>query len=661
MNSNPLVSGIIIFLNGEKFLEEAIESVFAQTYENWELLLVDDGSTDSSTAIAQRYATQYPDKVRYLEHEGHQNRGMSATRNLGISNAKGEYVAFLDADDIWLPQKLERQVATLESNPEAAVVFGPTQYWYSWTGNPEDSQKDCLREIGVQPNQLFKPPMLLSLLLQNEVNAAATCSVLIRREVFEKTGGFEESFRGMFEDRAFFAKVYLKVPVFVTSEYWDRYRQHPGSTCHIAQTTGMYNPAGRSSAHLTFLNWMAEYLSQQEVEDTQVRQALQKGLLPYHHPVLFSLLRTKYQLKLKLIELFKSISQWKLLIRVRLWLEDNIRLMILRNRVKHISGLQKINYAMNELIVLCLVRNGELYIKSFIEHYLALGVKHIVFLDNGSTDETIAIARNYENVTILQTQCPYHTYETVMKKYLVKRFSKNRWNLFVDIDELFDYPYSDVLNLTSLLNYLNNNSFTAVVAQMLDLFSDKSLADLRSSKEDDIKELYSYYDISNLEKKKYSYGTLSNQSVKMYWGGIRKTLFGTNNGLTKTALTFVNNKIKLFRSFHHVENANIADFTCLLRHYPFVSSFYEKVLEAVKTDRYKVSASHEYKMYWEKLKQNPAITLETETTEKIEDINSLITNGFLVVSEDYMQWVNAHNTNVHPSKTTNVEILSNPM
>jgi cellulose synthase/poly-beta-1,6-N-acetylglucosamine synthase-like glycosyltransferase len=120
------VSVIIPFLNAEKFIREAIESVFAQTYENWELLLIDDGSNDESTVIARSYAAEYPDKVRYLEHRGHQNLGKSTSRNLGIHNAGGDYLAFLDADDIFLPQKLERQVALLESRPWAGMVYGRT-------------------------------------------------------------------------------------------------------------------------------------------------------------------------------------------------------------------------------------------------------------------------------------------------------------------------------------------------------------------------------------------------------------------------------------------------------------------------------------------------------------------------------------------------------
>src|SRR5436190_10910923 len=90
-----LVSVIMIFLDEKRFIREAIQSVLAQTYENWELLLLDDGSRDGSSEIARCIAAQHTTRVRYLEHTGHQNLGMSASRNLGIRYAKGAYVAFL--------------------------------------------------------------------------------------------------------------------------------------------------------------------------------------------------------------------------------------------------------------------------------------------------------------------------------------------------------------------------------------------------------------------------------------------------------------------------------------------------------------------------------------------------------------------------------------
>ncbi|MGI2901901.1 glycosyltransferase family 2 protein [Tolypothrix sp. VBCCA 56010] len=359
---------------------------------------------------------------------------------------------------------------------------------------------------------------------------------------------------------------------------------------------------------------------------------------------------------MSVFSIFKSaISQWFLeklrliyykLLHINAKIHEYyIRPLILRNNIKHISGLKKINYANDELIVLCVVRNGEMYVKSFIEHYLKLKVKHIVFLFNDSTDNSIAIASQYENVTILETKCPYKKYETVMKRYLVYRFSKNKWNLFSDIDELFDYPFSDLINLSALLNYLNNNKYTAVVLQMLDLFSDISLANLTSGINDSLKERYIYYDISNIQKETYHYGELLNKNINFHWGGIRKTLFGTNNGLTKAALVFVDSKIHTFVYFHHVKNARIADFTGVLLHYPFTSFFYQKVKEAVETKRYLQSADHEYKMYLEKLQRDPDINIKQDTACKFEDVNYLVKTNFLVVSDDYIQWVKDRSNN----------------
>src|ERR1051325_3716022 len=118
MTSRPLVSVVVIFRDAQRFLDEAIQSIWSQTYDNWELLLVDDGSVDGSTTQAYRWVQRRPERLHYLEHPGHANRGMSASRNLGIYHACGDYVAFVDADDVWLPPKLERQVSLLESWPE---------------------------------------------------------------------------------------------------------------------------------------------------------------------------------------------------------------------------------------------------------------------------------------------------------------------------------------------------------------------------------------------------------------------------------------------------------------------------------------------------------------------------------------------------------------
>src|SRR5215467_13265615 len=166
MSRIPMVSAIIIFLNAEKFLSEAIDSVLGQTFHDWELLLVDDGSTDGGSAIARRYSQKYPVRVQYLEHPSHTNRGMSASRNLGIKHARGEYIAFLDADDVWLPHKLSEQVALLEAHPDVGMTYGHALIWSSWTGSREAT--DYKISLGVPGGTHELPPNLLPQLLRNK-------------------------------------------------------------------------------------------------------------------------------------------------------------------------------------------------------------------------------------------------------------------------------------------------------------------------------------------------------------------------------------------------------------------------------------------------------------------------------------------------------------
>ena len=283
IQSSPLVSAIIIFLNADAFIAEAIESVLAQTYENWELFLVDDGSTDGSTAISKHYAQQYFHKIHYAEHPHHQNRGMSASRNLGILHAQGKYIGFLDADDVWLPNKLAHQVALLQSQPKVAMVCGNTLYWHSWTNHPADQSLDYTPEYTIPLDQLFKPPDLIKLLFKGGGTMPCVCGFLVEREAITAVGGFEESFRGLYEDQAFFAKIFLHLPVYFESRYSEKYRQHPNSACSAASRNKEY------LARQTFLFWLETQLEQCQFKGTKLWGQLQKELWGYRHPHLFAI------------------------------------------------------------------------------------------------------------------------------------------------------------------------------------------------------------------------------------------------------------------------------------------------------------------------------------------------------------------------------------
>lgn len=279
----PLVSVIIIFLNAERFLREAIESVVAQTYSAWELILVDDGSTDRSTRIAAAWAAGQPGRVRVVEHKGHVNRGMSASRNLGVAQARGAFVAFLDADDVWRPHTLAEQMGALAAHPEAGMVYGPITWWYGWTGEAGHARRDFLQPLGVPADRLYTPPLLLVPWLRRK--AAVPSGILVRRSVVDAVGGFEERFRGLYEDQAFCAKVCLSAPVYVSSRCWYVYRQHPNSWCRVARGRGE-----QRIARGAFLDWLGTYLLEQGITDQRVWRALERERWLYRHPRLHGVL-----------------------------------------------------------------------------------------------------------------------------------------------------------------------------------------------------------------------------------------------------------------------------------------------------------------------------------------------------------------------------------
>ncbi len=286
MDEKKRVSVVVSFLNAERFLAETIESVFAQTFKSWELLLVDDGSTDGSTGIARAYAEKYPQAVRYFEHDGHSNRGLPVSRNVGIENASGEFVATLDADDVWLPNKLERQVAIMDAHPEVDLVYGASQYWHSWR---EDAEVDALAPLGIPGDKIYEPPELLKLTLSSQAVSPCPSDFMFRTASIRSLGGFDESFLrifSMYEDQSFLVKVFAERPVYVSSECWDRYRVHPDQLCATVIRHGR-----KAEAEHFFLDWVQEFLSKRGELDAELKSIMKRRMWPHQHPLLERLKR----------------------------------------------------------------------------------------------------------------------------------------------------------------------------------------------------------------------------------------------------------------------------------------------------------------------------------------------------------------------------------
>lgn len=292
----PFVSIIICFLNEERFLEEAIRSVINQNYNNWELILIDDGSADQSTTIALNFEKEYAGKIYYYDHDNHINKGLSASRNHGISKSKGELIAFLDADDVWRPVKLSQQVGVFNENPSIGMLIESSLYWWDWNDSKMDN---ILIPVGVEGNKIYKAPYLtLNLYPLGEGAAPCPSSIMVKREALERSGYFEASFTkeyALYEDQAFLCKMYLKEEVFVSSECNNLYRQHPNSIVQTVKTAGHYNKVRKH-----YFNWFKSYLIKNNIHNPQIDFVLRDNLFQLNYPSL-------YKLKKKISNKFRKI------------------------------------------------------------------------------------------------------------------------------------------------------------------------------------------------------------------------------------------------------------------------------------------------------------------------------------------------------------------
>ncbi|MBN3888726.1 MAG: glycosyltransferase family 2 protein [Nostoc sp. JL31] len=206
----PKVSIVIPAYNSLKFLPETMESVFKQTFKDFEVLVVNDGSSDDT----EHWVSQIADpRVKLITQE---NQGLSGARNTGIAHASGEYIAFLDADDLWEPTKLEKQVLCLEENSEIGLV-------YTWVS--------LIDENGNFTGRVFKNyaenDVWHKLIEHNIVESGSVA--MVRRQCFDTCGLFDRNLRSFVEDWDMWLRIASRYPFKVMKEPLVYYRQHSTS------------------------------------------------------------------------------------------------------------------------------------------------------------------------------------------------------------------------------------------------------------------------------------------------------------------------------------------------------------------------------------------------------------------------------------------------
>ena len=214
-NNYPLISVIIPVYNGEKYISETLESVIAQTEKNWEIIAINDGSTDNSQTILENYLKKIPGSLQVISVE---NGGVSRARNIGVSAARGIYIAFLDQDDLWAPEKLQRQIYIFFTNKSLGITFTNESII--------DQQGSIIREKALKFDKKNRGNIFDHLIFDNFIPIS---SVILEKKLFMAIGGFDPQF-SLAEDYDFLLKVTQKVPVDFIDEPLLLYREHGESS-----------------------------------------------------------------------------------------------------------------------------------------------------------------------------------------------------------------------------------------------------------------------------------------------------------------------------------------------------------------------------------------------------------------------------------------------
>ena len=321
-----------------------------------------------------------------------------------------------------------------------------------------------------------------------------------------------------------------------------------------------------------------------------------------------------------------------------------LRGYVVAHSVRHLRGPRRLQLARDEAVVTCVVKNGEFYIENFIEHYFQMGFRHIFFLDNGSSDQTIAIAQRHANVSVCASDLRIEAHQGPFKAHMARTCGEGGWCLDADIDEFFDYPFSSQISLREFLKYLNGQRSTAVVTQLLDMFSSQPLSRLPSTPLHPLKELYAYYDLADISRAEYrtaslvrSYGDaneIAHEGTALCFGGIRKRLYANNCLLTKHSL-FRPEEVELFPHVHFMNHARLADVSCVMRHYKLTST---ALATAVQNQEGFVGNGSGYRDFIRFLTTHPDCQIATDNAVRFQSAEDLLGSGFIFCSDQYREY-----------------------
>lgn len=317
--------------------------------------------------------------------------------------------------------------------------------------------------------------------------------------------------------------------------------------------------------------------------------------------------------------------------------------------LRHLHGPKTRTAAADEVVLVALVRDGAYYLDAFFDHYRGLGIRHFVFFDNGSSDETLTRLQREEGTAVLQSTLPWGQFENDFRAHAVRRYAQDRWCLIVDMDEIFDFEGRAQIGLQGLTRYLGQHGYSGLMAQMLEMFPKAPLSEVAALPYTEVLQQFSYCDISAMQALEYhspdtglSYFLNQNEitapAPQIKFGGLRGKVFGENCCLSKHPLIFVGPDVGPALHPHASTGLRLAPMTALIRHYKFANDSLSRDRQSQATG----AISHgEDQLRLSVLERDPALSLWSEEAQVYPGVTALQEQGFLQADPGYRRYLEA--------------------
>ena len=578
--------------NAEEYIEDAIKSVLAQGITDFEHIVVDGGSTDGTVDILKKYP--------HLIWVSEPDEGQSDAMNKGFKMSSGNVIAYLNADDYFLPRTFEAVLPYFESGSKFVVgrvttLFGDGSVWLN---NPGNSFYSWFAQWGEQ---------------SFPVNPVG---YFYRREIQETIGGYTND-NHLTMDLEFLLNASYLFSVTKINRALGAFRHFRGT-----KTINSYHNEEHWSTETfgyteKFIDKMPPLLAMEYVKKRNSFYENKNNVAKAIHDA-------------ATLDEMDKLSPWELIYKVR-------------TSIKHLCGDIDPIFSEEGIIAMAVVYNENFYVKEFVEHHLSIGVTKIILLDNGNnSDELVKILKPYEDkVSAFHSNLPSNRYKHIFKNYLTNRFGIGNWVILSEIDEFFDFPFSDQISLKDFIDYMEEKKFTAALTHQIDMLPPNDFATKPPFYfNEGLSKKYCYANIENIKKQPITESILStnkvsNHQTKFLNGGIYKTLFDCDYNLSKINF-FLNNGTLEMKS-GNIRETNLADTGAFVRKY----RFHRYIHTALSEDEFRFYQAPNFDIDIQNgLDSVKKIDLMGNNPIHADELNRhLCSNSFITTSLSFIQFV----------------------